>query len=106
MVNLFLKNKNKILFILLDPASKFSENQKEWSKIKEYIYKSSPKVVKPWPKNPFRAKVKRLTKSSRFLKFVLSVTLLNTLIFMLYWHRQPENMYNALGIYKILILIV
>lgn len=106
MVNLFFLYKNKNPLYSLDPASKFSENQKEWSKIKEYIYKSSPKVVRPWPKNPFRAKVKRLTKSPRFLKFVLSVTLLNTLIFMLYWHRQPENMYNALGIYKIFIFIV
>lgn len=89
-----------------DPASKFSADQKEWSKIKEYIYKLSPKVQRSLPENGIRLCVFRFTKSKKYNNAILFLIMLNTLVFMLSWHRQPPEMKDALGFLKFKIYIL
>lgn len=57
----------------------------------------TPKKMKPIPKNPIRAKIRQITKSKHFINFTLIITLLNSFLFMLYWHRQPEALNKTLG---------
>ena len=101
------KNGNIFFFIIIyftykkiiskDPAFKYSDHQKEWSKIKEFIYKMNPKAIRPSPKSKFRLEVCTIVKSRFFTNFILFSTLLNTILLMLYWHRQPDSMKTSLG---------
>jgi len=58
----------------------------------------NPKVVRPPPKNKLSLRIREIAKSKLFIQFILFVTLLNTILFMLYWHRQPAAMKTSLGL--------
>lgn len=87
------------MVLLKAPFGHLTDEQKEWAYIKENIYKMKPKKSKQPPKNCLRFYCHKFTKGQAFRNIITSLNVLNIITFMLYYHRQPAEMENALSTY-------
>lgn len=82
---------------MIAPYKNLTEEQKEWAFIKENIYKMSPKKVRKMPQSNIRKICYKIIKSKMFTNFITTLNILNILNFMIYHHRQPEEMESILS---------
>lgn len=68
-----------------------TDKQKEWIDMRLLVLRAKPvkKVTKP--KHPFRAWCFQIMENYRFEQFIQACIILNTLILMLKWYRQPVS---------------
>ena len=89
-------DKNWLKFFLA-PWFGLTDEQKEWCMIKESVYKFHLKKKSILPNNKIRRFLSILLKNVYF-KFSSTVyTLLNGIIYMLYYHRQGDTFYLTLS---------
>lgn len=92
-----MTTKFTVSFINLDPLAGLSEIEKEWASIKKMIYKAKPKKALNFQVGKFRENCRLIIKSKYVLAFFQFLSVLNIVIFTLYWNRQDYTMVRILS---------